>query len=101
MAGDNLALDSIIPRTLNMRKSMPSVTSAQALRIECTNPECKTQIVYLLETVKSAPTSCPVCALSWGDGIQAFRDALDVQRNNGPRKYKLHLEFGAEPFSVI
>ena len=67
---------------------MPSVTSATALRIQCTNPECETQIVYPLQTVKLAPTSCPVCDHSWGDGIQTFRDALDVQRKNGSRKYK-------------
>ena len=80
---------------------MPSITSAVFLRIQCVNADCSTEVLYQLQTKRPLPTCCPVCNNSWGDGIQAFRDALDAQRSNGARKYNLHLEFGAEPFSVV
>ncbi len=82
---------------------MPSVTSATAIRIECINPCCKSEVVYPLVNDKPVPSECPVCRNAWGDGIQAFREALRAQQDARKRgqTYRLHLEFGAEPFDPM
>ena len=72
---------------------MPPVTSATAIRIECTNFECAAELVFPLRSDKNIPVSCPVCGRNWGCEIQAFRDVLMRQRQTGEQTYELHLCF--------